>query len=165
MKLKKITEIETNLIEAFSCGNAELDTYFKKYASDNEKNGYGVTYVLTDENTIFGFVTLCNAQIEFENYPKGLNNRLPRYPIPAVRIARLAVSKNYQGKGYGKTLLKYAFLKIVYVSRIVGTKLVVVDAKESSKLFDEKYGFKRLIDTSLTYFLNIETILKAIKTK
>ena len=101
--------------------------------------------------------------MKFENFPNPAKEALPKYPIPCIRIARLAVAKKHQNKGYGKELLRQAFLKIVAVSFTVGVKLVLVDAKETSKTFYEKYGFKPLIGSTLTYYLPVETILEAIK--
>lgn len=67
-----------------------------------------------------------------------------------------------QKKGYGNELLKEAFYKIVNASQTIGIKIVVVDAKESSKSFYEKYGFIKLVDEKLTYCIHIQTIIDAM---
>ena len=165
MILKSIVDIDLSLLRSFSCGNKDLDNFLNKHAYDNDKNGYGKTYVLIDKNIIVGFFTICSAQIRFEAFPNKSQLTLPRYPIPSVRIARLGVHKDYQHQGYGRELLKQAFLKILNVASSIGIKLVIVDAKESSKSFYEHYGFERLVDDRLTYFLPIETLLKAFNNK
>lgn len=87
---------------------------------------------------------------------------MPKYPIPALRIARLAVNKELQGNGIGKWLLSQVFIKAVQVADITGLYLIIVDAKETSKNFYEHYGFQKFMDEDLSYFMLVDTIRKAI---
>lgn len=160
MILKPICEVSEKEIRSFSCGNGDLDNYFKRFASINDKNGYGKTFVLFDQKELVGFFTLCSASIKFEDIP--IHHSLPKYPIPAIRIARLAVQRDKQGKGYGKELLKSAFLRILSVSQNVGIRLILVDAKGSSASFYEHYGFMKLKQDSLTYYLALDTLIEAL---
>lgn len=161
MKLVNIQDVQDVTIKSFFSGDDHLDDFFHKHAKKNDSIGYGRTFVLMEKHTIIGFFTLCTAQIEFEEYPKRLIEKLPRYPIPAIRIARLAVDSYLHGKGYGKTLLREAFLKILTASSVVGSKLIIVDAKESSKPFYEHFGFIPLSKNKLTYFMHIDTLIQA----
>ena len=163
MNLKTIYEVEENKIKSFSCGNSDLDKFLSKYALINDRNGYGKTFLLEDNGNIVGFFTLCSSSINFDEFPTENSHLLPRYPIPCIRIARLAVQKNEQGKGYGRELLKQAFVRILSVAATVGVRLVVVDAKESSKSFYEKYGFARLKNDKLSYYLLLDTVVEALK--
>ena len=163
MIIESINDINQDELTNFTCGINQLDYFLKSYALLNNQTGYGKTFVLEDNKEIIGFFTLCSAQVKFGNFPNPAKEALPKYPIPCIRIARLAVAKKHQNKGYGKELLRQAFLKIVAVSFTVGVKLVLVDAKETSKTFYEKYDFKPLIGNTLTYYLPVETILEAIK--
>ncbi len=163
MILKSISNFNENNLKEFTSGNKDLDRFLKKYALENDLNGYGKTFLLIDENEVVGFFTLCSASIKFEEYPLNSSISIPKYPIPCIRIARLAVRKDKQGCGYGKELLKQAFIKILSVSLTIGIKLIVVDAKETSAAFYEKYGFTRLINDKLSYFLPLDTLKEAIK--
>ena len=162
MILKTIHDVSENDLQSFSCGNQELDRYLHKFALDNDRNGYGKTYLLVDGDKVVGFFTLCSASIKFEEYPEHLSKCLPRYPIPCIKIARLGVDEKEQRKGYGKELLKQAFLRILSVASQIGIKLIIVDAKETSASFYEKYGFQRLESDKLSYYLSLETLAKAI---
>lgn len=163
MIIKSIRSFDGNSLLSFACGNKDLDHYFKKHALENDLSGYGKTYVLEDGGDVIGYFTLCSSSIKFEEYPKKLRHGLPKYPIPSVRIARLAVAKQKQGLGYGKEMLKQALLKILFASTSVGIRLIVVDAKETSASFYEKFGFQKLLDDKLTYFLSIDTLNEAMK--
>jgi len=163
MILKSINEVSEKALNSFFCGNSELDRFLSKYALRNDQNGYGKTFVLEDNKKLIGFFTLCSSSIKFEEFPTTNGHLLPRYPIPCIRIARLAVEERFQRKGYGKELLKQAFLKIIDVSTTVGVRLIVVDAKETSKKFYEKYGFTHLKVDKLSYYILLDTVIEAFK--
>ena len=163
MKVVGIREVNQNILNSFSCGNEELDRFFKRNALANDQNGYGKTFVLINEKDILGFFTLCSSSIKFDEYPNKENEKLPKYPIPCIKIARLAVNKKYQHQGYGKELLKQAFLRVLSVSTTIGVRLIAVDAKKSAISFYTKYGFSPLENNKNSYYLLIDTLLKAFK--
>lgn len=163
MTVKTIYEVKEEELKSFSCGNKDLDNFLRKFALRNDQNGYGKTFCLKDNDEIVGFFTLCSSSISFESFPANNSEHLPKYPIPCIRIARLAVKKNKQGNGIGRELLKQAFLRIINASTTIGIRLVVVDAKETSASFYEKYGFKKLNNKGLSYYILLDTLLKAIK--
>lgn len=160
MKLVSIKENHSKqILKKFDCGIEVLNDFLSRYALKNDSLGIGKTFVaVNSENEICGYFTLATAQIAFENVPENYQTKLPKYPIPAIRIARLAVNKKLQGQGIGKFLLSEAFKKIVAVSEIVGLKFIIVDAKETSKTFYEQYGFIKLNNQNLGYFISIETV-------
>ena len=164
-KLVSIKDIQPkSKLKNFDCGIEELNEFFSRYSLKNDALGIGKTFVAFDENeTVVGYFTLATAQVAFESIPDNLRTKLPKYPIPALRIARLAVSKDFQGTGIGKWLLTQAFIKIIHVADITGIYLIIVDAKESSKTFYEHYGFTKFNDNELTYFLTVDTVRKAMR--
>ena len=163
MKIVPIKEVNKDDIVSFDCGIEALNVYFKRYALQNDRKNIGKTFVCLDEDDIIGYYTLSNAQITFDELSKSLSKGLPKYPIPCIRIARLAVNNTYQVKGNGALLLRDALLRIVNLSYQTGICFVIVDAKEGSKRFYEHYGFVKLNDIELTYLLPVETIKKALQ--
>lgn len=161
MRVVSIQECSLKELEGFSCGIDKLDTYLREFAKRNDEKGYGKTYVLKDDFKVYGYFTLATASISFENMDEKYIRSNPKYPIPCIRIARLAIDKDEQRKGFGKKLLTDAFLRIINVSKSVGVKLIIVDAKESSISFYTQYGFEKLKEESLTYYLPIDTLLEA----
>ena len=159
MKIELINNINKSDLKGFDCGSEELNTFLKCFAHQNDKSRMGRTFVLMDNSVPAGFVTLCSGSIDFNELPK--NIKLPRYPIPAIRIARLGVDKNYQGKGCGKELLSYSLEKIAFLANFIGVKFVVVDAKDSARLFYEHFGFVSLPSKPNVLILPIETVLRA----
>ena len=161
MKEHSIRQCSRELLESFDCGVDALNEYLVRYAKQNEASGYGRTYVACEEGKALGFYTLCSASIEFDHMPKELSKRLPRYPVPCVLLARLAVAKEAQGKGHGGELLKLALQRIVLVSAQVGIAFVIVKPKDEAIGFYEHYGFCPLPGGE-AYVLPVATILKAM---
>jgi predicted N-acetyltransferase YhbS len=67
--------------------------------------------------------------------------KLPQYPLPVLRLARLAVDGRAQGRGIGSALLRAVFLLAHRMSEEFGCTGVVVDAKPEAIPFYEKLGF------------------------
>lgn len=149
--------------QPFDCGNQILNEYFRFYAFKIDQLSIGKTFIALNElNTVTGYMTLANAQIEADSLPESLRAKLPRYPIPAFRIAKLAVDVRYQGSGVGSWLLRSALEKALSVSASVGIYAVIVDAiDEKAKSFYVKYGFMAFSEYPLTLFLPLTTIASA----
>jgi len=149
---------------SFDCSVEALNDYLKKYAKNNHIKGIGKTFLLIDSfKSLAGYYTVSMAEILYENLPEQSRKKLPRYPLPAMRIGRLAVDIKYQGLGLGSRLLVDALRRAINLFDDIGIYSVLVDAKnESAVHFYEHYGFIRFPDRSNTLFLPIETILKAL---
>lgn len=94
----------------FFSGDIDLDRFFQKFAGQNQFQLHiGTTYVAVLENGILGFVTLSATSITIDDLPATTRKRLPHYPLPALRLARLAVAKSAIGQGIGKRLLRATF--------------------------------------------------------
>ena len=163
-KLAAIKDVPKAKLKKFDCGTEVLNEFLSRYSFKNDILGIGKTFVAFNKNEdVIGYFTLAAAQVLFEDIPDNYRAKLPRYPIPALRIARLAVGKNLQGKGIGKWLLTQAFIKIIHVAEITGLYFIIVDAKETSKSFYEHYGFIKFNDKEFSYFLTVDTVRKAME--
>lgn len=163
-KLVSIKVIQQkSILKNFDCEIDALNEFLSKYALKNDQLGIGKTFVALDhQDKIVGYFTLATVQVAYQEIPDDYRGKLPKYPIPALRIARLAVHKELKEKGIGKWLLAQAFVKIIQVADVTGIYFIIVDAKESSKSFYEHYGFIRFNDKNLTYFILVDTVRKAI---
>ena len=151
----------------FDCGIKSLNDFLMLYALQNLKKNVSVTVVAVSEENpkkILGYYSVSIAQVNFENLPADQSKGIPRYPVPAMRIGRLAVDRSAQGAGLGGELLRHALHRAVDLSQEVGTCVVLVDAlDEDAKRFYERYGFVSLVDLPLSLVLPMETIVEARK--
>lgn len=130
----------------FSCGQPALDRFFHHYAGQNQfRLHLAVTYVATVEKRLVGFATVSVGSLERATVPSArLRRSLPGYPLPVLRLARLAVDHRAQGLGVGRALLRHV-LDLGLVQRdSLGCIGVITDAKPDALPFYARYGFEPL---------------------
>ena len=128
---------------AFRSGDEALDRFFRSYAGQNQFRHYiGVTYVAVDSGRIVGFATVAPRHIEIEDLPERTRKKLPRYPLPVLGLARLAVDESAQSMGLGSQLLRFVLkLAVKMADEVDCARVVVVDAKPGAVDFYARYGF------------------------
>ena len=93
----------------FSSGDVELDRFFRNYAGQNHfRLHVGVTYVASTAGRVVGYVTIAPGSMVIDRLPRRERQRLPAYPLPILRLARLAVATTHQGHGIGSRLVRFA---------------------------------------------------------
>ena len=108
---------------------------------------------------VVGYYSLSTLSIELNQLPEKLARKLPKHPVPAALIGRLAVSKTAQGHGIGKMLLADAIKRTLSVSVQIAIYAMVVDAIDGkAKDFYKQFGFTRLSDDSPRLFLPLKSI-------
>ena len=128
---------------SFSCGQDDLDRFFRKFAGRNQFLLHiGVTYGVEDRGRILAYATVAPGAIRADQYPAARAKRLPRYPLPVLRLARLAVERTQQRKGHGTMLLKYVFLRALAMAEGFGCAGVLVDAKPEAVEYYARFGFE-----------------------
>ena len=91
--------------------------------------------------------------------PARLVRKLPKHPIPAALLGRLAVSKNTHRHGIGKMLLADAVHRTMSISDQIAIYAMVVDAvNKKAKDFYEQFGFARLSNNSSRLFLPLKSM-------
>jgi GNAT superfamily N-acetyltransferase len=129
----------------FHSGNIDLDRFFQRYAGQNQfRHHIGTTYVAVQGEHITGFVTVSSGEMVAERLSKALREQLPSYPLPILRIARLATDERFQGQGIGRLLLRAMFELALEMRDRVGCIGVVVDAKADAVAFYSSLGFNTI---------------------
>ena len=145
--------------ESFDCGIVVLNAYLTRQAGQQQRKGFGKTYVALTEadDAITGFVTVSAGQVATTQLPPEL--KLPRYPVPIMRIGRLAADKRFQGQGVGRDLLSFALHLVLDFSSRVGLYAVVIDAKdEKAAGFYRRLGFRPTLDNALSLYLPLSVL-------
>lgn len=153
---------------SFDCGVQALNEFLQKTARQHRDKGLSNTFVLLGEDAsqkILGFFTLSFLEVEAVGLPEKYSRKLPKSSrLPAAKLARLAVDKSSQGKGYGDLLLADAIKRILTTIKESGALIgFFVDAKdENAKKFYLRYGFIPLQDDPLKLFLPMSTLAKGL---
>ena len=130
---------------SFCSGNIDLDRFFQRFAGQNQfRHHIGTTYVATAGKQIAGFVTISSGEMVTETLQTAIKRRLPNYPLPVLRMVRLAVDEKFQGTGLGKRLLKTVLMLALDMRERYGCVGVVVDAKPEFVGFYSSFGFIEL---------------------
>jgi GNAT superfamily N-acetyltransferase len=130
----------------FSCGQADLDRFFIHYAGQNQfKLHLSVTYVAAVGGRIVGFATVASGSIERASIPKArARSRLPAYPLPVLRLARLGVDARARGLGIGRALVAHVLRLALEQRDRSGCVGVVTDAKPDAVAFYQSLGFSEV---------------------
>jgi len=136
----------------FDCGKELLNNYLKNQAGQDIKRKLSACFVLAEKetNNIQGYYTLSNNSIPLSSLPEHIKKKLPNSydSIPTTLVGRLAIDKNYQGKGFGKILLIDALKRSYEISKEIGSFAVVADPiDKEAELFYEKHDFIKLPDS------------------
>jgi GNAT superfamily N-acetyltransferase len=144
--------------ENFDCGSEPLNQFLRQVARQHSEKGISRTFVMVEEDAVapkpvLGFFALSACQVETEFFPDRLRKKLPR-SLPAARLGRLAVAKNFQGQGLGSALLIAAFKRMLAGSESVGMAALFVDAKDDNAIeFYQHFGFTSLSSDPHILFL------------
>jgi GNAT superfamily N-acetyltransferase len=130
---------------SFTSGQPELDDWFRRRASQDERRDVARVFVAEDEKLgVVGFYSLSAFTLTIESLPAEMARKLPHYEaIPAALIGRLARDEKVRGQGIGELLLADAVRRILTASKTLAVFAIVVDAKdERAAKFYKAYGFR-----------------------
>lgn len=151
-----------NRINGFESGVGSLDIWLVKHARAAVGAGSARTYVVIDskQDRVVGYHALSVASIEHGEATDRARKGMPRNPIPAMLLARLAVDKTVQGKGIGAFLLKDAMSRAVSVAEQAGIRLLLVHAvNDEARMFYEHFDF----EASPSDPMNLQLLIKDIR--
>lgn len=118
-----------------------------------------------DTTTLAGYYTVASASVPLADLPEETTSKLPRYPsVPAVRMGRLAVDRQFKGQGLGAALLADALGRSLRAE--IAAYALLVDAKdEQAAMFYRHLGFIALPGNPLALFLPLATARGVLERK
>ncbi|MBI2377583.1 MAG: GNAT family N-acetyltransferase [Deltaproteobacteria bacterium] len=159
------------LLKSFSNQAPSLVEYLHRYAlRHSERDLLARTYLAIDADgsveRIAGYFSLTTVSVErasVDDMPALA--KLPRFPIPGVLLARLAVDQRVQSQGLGRYLFEEALGLALQLatSGPVAFRLFVTDAiDERAVRFYERFGMHRLlIGCPARMVLDIKPLIEA----
>jgi len=150
-------------LDDFDCGEPALDEWLKRHARAAHASGSARVFVATleDRETVVGYYALAAAQVAPEAATeRALKGQPPTRAVPAVLLARLAVDREHQRAGLGRSLLQDVMLRCVEAAEAIGARVLLVHAKhEAAKAWYMQYGFEQ----SPTDPLHLLMLLKDVR--
>jgi len=144
--------------QGFDCGRQELNDWLRQVARQHQDKGLSKTFVAVRDDApehICGYYALTLAELENRHLPDAWRKKLPRR-IPGVRLGRLAVDKQFQGKDLGELLLVDALTRARRIYTEAGGIGLFVDAiDEPAANYYRRFGFQAAPDNPLLLFLPV----------
>jgi GNAT superfamily N-acetyltransferase len=148
----------------FSCGEAELDDYFRRRAGQDERRNVARIFVaVSDDLGVAGFYSLSTCAINPGQLPEQIARKLLRYDtIPGALIGRLARDLRARGQGAGELLVADAIKRVLRADRSMAIWAILVDAKNQRAAdFYRSLGFTAFPSRPSRLFLPTATARKA----
>jgi GNAT superfamily N-acetyltransferase len=132
-------------VSAFDCADNDLNEFLKTDCHKYAAQRLSYTKIALLNGDIVGFVALLADSISLEITERGwlLSKNINVQHIPALKVGRLGIHKDFKGRDIGTALIRYS---IGIAFRInsnlnVGCRFLTVDAYPASVGFYEKLGF------------------------
>ncbi|GHT23305.1 N-acetyltransferase [Bacteroidia bacterium] len=143
----KVLKLDT-VIKPFESEDSDLNDFLKNDAKNYLKQRLAVTYLFETNTETVAYFCLSNDNIRREVDMatwKVINKKVPnakrKGAYPAVKVGRLAVSREYAGNGFGKRMLNTVKEMYLNDEQRAGCRFVVVDAYCNALDFYQRNGF------------------------
>lgn len=150
-------------VENFDCGEPVLNRFLARYALASQQSDSSTTYVGLADEKIVGFYSLVVGEVSHDHAPERLTKGVARHPVPLMLLARLAVHREWRGRGLGAGLLKDALRRTVQAGDIVGIRALAVHAKdEKARAFYRHFDFIAAPTDPLHLFLLLKDLRRYV---
>lgn len=140
---------------SFDSGEPTLDEWLRRRARANQASGASRTYVVCEGARVAAYYALASGAIAQAGVPGRFRRNMPD-PIPVVILARLAVDRNYQGRGLGRALFRDA-------AHLIGIRGIVVQAiSEEARKFYVALGFEPCAGEAMTLVVTLRDVLAGL---
>ena len=153
-----------DVVGDFQCGEDQLDSWLRARARSNEHSGASRTMVsVTRTGRVAGYYCLSSSSVVREDAPSPLARQQPD-PIPVVLLGRLAVDREFAGRGVGASLLQHATIRAIEAAETIGIRAILVHATtEHAVPFYERFGFTRFPAQERTLVLLLSDVRRTLR--
>lgn len=140
---------------------SDMNIFLQRRALEQMKKNISFTYILRDDQNsephrVLAYYCTSVGQLKPEDLPNVVS---PRMTIPVFVLLRLAVDRQFQGKGYGSKLFVHILRQAVDLSSQIGLYAVVLEPlNEHLRAFYEKFGLLSLTDDPDRMYIRIRDV-------
>jgi len=128
---------EHHVTAGFSCGVDSLDHWLQRRSLKNQIQGASRTYVVCNKTRVVAYYALASGAVTTAHSTGRFRRNMPD-PIPVVVLCRLAVDQSLHGKGFGRSLVRDAGIRVMQAADTIGIRGMTTQA-----LSDEARSFTR----------------------
>jgi GNAT superfamily N-acetyltransferase len=181
MNIKEVRIDQSVHIKPFDCGDDDLNEFLLEKSKDYQQELLATTFVFEDDAVTLAYYSIFNDSLRIEdvsfaskNAFKNFLRRLLPYQkrhlrsYPAIKIGRLAISKQAQKVGLGRKIMDTVIDYAIKQNEKCACKFILVDAYRDAIGFYEKMQFEYFSDNDAKeeirqMYLNITPIINAKK--
>ena len=114
------------------------------------------TYVIAEGRRVVGYYSLAAGSVLHETATGRVRRNMPD-PVPVALLGRLAIDRDWQGRGLGAALLRDAVLRVIGAAETIGVRALLVHAiSDEARAFYERWGFRPSPIEPMTLMITIE---------
>lgn len=111
---------------------------------------------------VVGYYSLAAGSVMQASAIGRVRRNMPE-PVPVILLGRLAIDREWQGKGLGADLLRDAVLRAASAAGTIGVRAILVHAISGpAKAFYERHGFRASAVDPMTLMITIKDALRAL---
>lgn len=151
-KLRVERFLETQRVRSFDCGNPDLNDFLNTEEVERyEAEGLGRTYLVFYDGQVIAYFTISadGLRVEYLRTWKSFSRfgEMRLEAIPAIKIGRLAVPREWQNRGAGRLIMKYIVGLALEQGVGAAARLLVLQAEPEAESFYRKCGFEFAVET------------------
>ncbi|MEO7143968.1 MAG: GNAT family N-acetyltransferase [Bryobacteraceae bacterium] len=152
-------------VDSFDSGEPVLDDWLKRRARANQASGASRTYVVCKGKQVAGYYALASGAIAQAGVPGKFRRNMPD-PIPVVVLARVAVNRNRQRRGLGRSMFRDAAFRVIQAADTIGIRGIVVHAiSEDARRFYIALGFDPCAVEATTLMVGLRDLRAALEAR
>ena len=179
MNIHEIRIDSSTIIKAFDCGDEDLNEFLLEKSKDYQQELLATTFVIENETQTLAYYSIFNDSFRIEDVSFASKNAFKNFlrlllphpkrhlkSYPAIKIGRLAISKQAQKLGLGRKIIDTVIDFAIKQNEHCACKFILVDAYKDALGFYEKMQFKYFSDNDSKdeirqMYLNITPIINA----
>lgn len=141
--LVRLSDDELPDLLGFDCADDEMNSFLCNEAFNEQEIGMNNTVLLYYMGTLAAFCSICCDSIPLSKKERD-DQEIPRYKVPAIKVARLGRDVRFKGCSFGKFLIDYIKNTAFEISTTkVGVRFLTLDAYLHRVGYYESLGFIR----------------------
>jgi ribosomal protein S18 acetylase RimI-like enzyme len=140
---------------------SDMNVFLQHNALDQTKKGVSRTFILRDEkgddpNRALGYFSTSVAHLKSEEMPKVVSSKMT---IPVFVLLRLAIDKEFQGRGYGSKLFIHILHQLTQLASQTGVYALVLEPlNEQVRGFYERFGLCSLPGDLARMYIRVKDV-------
>ncbi len=142
----------------FNSGVPSLDEWLIRRARSNQVSGASRTFVMAEGQRVIAHYALASGVVAAAQTPGRFRRNMPD-PISVAILGRLAIDRDFQGRGLGRDLFQGCARRVAHAAATLGIRGIVVHAiSAEAKAFYQAIGFDASSQEPMTLMVTLGDI-------